>query len=76
MKHTFSIRFQDVVVLTYSQVGMESVLVIISIYPSIITTYILLCKFTFIGRANPVILNINSGANVIIYIIRVNKLYL
>ena len=32
---------------------------------SIITTYILLCKFTFIGRANPVILNINSGANII-----------
>ena len=82
MKHTFFVRFQDVVVLTYSQVGTEGILFIISTYPtiyrmlSIITAYILLCKFTFIGRANPVILNINSSANIIIYIIRVNKLYL
>ena len=35
MKHTFSVRIQDVVVLTYSQVDMESLLFIISIYSNI-----------------------------------------
>ena len=35
MKHTFSVRIQDVVVLTYSQVGTESLLFIISIYTNI-----------------------------------------
>ena len=35
MKHTFSVRIQDVVVLTYSQVGMESLVFIISIYSNI-----------------------------------------
>ena len=35
MKHTFSVRIQDVVVLMYSQVGTESLLFIISIYSNI-----------------------------------------
>ena len=34
MKHTFSVRIQDVV-LTYSQVGIEILLSIISIYSNI-----------------------------------------